>query len=147
MSIKGIFSAREYTVPLDVTLLVIRVVTGIAFMLHGWGKIQAPMSWMGPDAPVPGVFQFLAAFSEFGGGIAWALGFLFPLSSFGLVCTMAVATYFHLGVMGDPFVASGPGQGSYEPALVYLCIALLFMASGPGRLSLDRVVFGRKLPY
>jgi putative oxidoreductase len=79
MSIKGIFSAREYTVPLDVTLLVIRVVTGIAFMLHGWGKIQAPMSWMGPDAPVPGVFQFLAAFSEFGGGIAWALGFLFPL--------------------------------------------------------------------
>jgi hypothetical protein len=29
---------------------------------------------MGTGSPVPGLFQLLAAISEFGGGIAWILG-------------------------------------------------------------------------
>jgi len=46
-------------------------------------------------------------------------------------------------VMGDSFVASGPGQGSYEPALVYVCISILFICAGPGRFSLDAKIFGK----
>ena len=41
-------------------LLVLRVVVGTAFIIHGWQKIQTPFSWMGPQSPVPGLFQFLA---------------------------------------------------------------------------------------
>lgn len=111
-------------------LLILRLVFGIAFILHGWGKIQAPMSWMGPDAPVPGFLQFLAAFAEFGGGIAIILGALTPLASLGLICTMVVAVFVHVG-KGDGFV------GGFEPALVYLCISILFLLAGPGRYSVD----------
>jgi putative oxidoreductase len=125
-------------------LLLLRLVVGLAFMFHGYGKIQSPFGWMGPDAKIPGFFQMLAAVSEFGGGLAWMLGALTPLASFGIACTMAVAIYTHAVVMGDPFVAGGPGKGSYEPASVYLCIAILLLLAGPGRFSLDRLLFGEK---
>jgi putative oxidoreductase len=124
-------------------LLVLRLVVGLAFMLHGWGKIQHPFTWMGPDSGTPGIFQALAALSEFGGGLAWMLGLLTPLASLGLLSTMAVAVRFHAIVRGDPFVAQGPGA-AYEPALVYLCFALLLLLAGPGRFSLDRAFFGER---
>lgn len=123
-------------------LLFLRLVVGVAFILHGWGKIQSPMSWMGPDSPVPGIFQFLAALSEFGGGIALIIGFLTPLASLGLGFTMLVATYMHMIVFKDPFVSKG--GGSYELALVYLAISILFLMIGPGKFSLDNKIFGQK---
>ena len=112
-------------------------------MVHGWGKIQNPFGWMGPDSFAPGVFQALAALSEFGGGLAWILGLLTPLASLGIGFTMAVAVFFHLVMRGDPFVAAG-GGASYELAALYLCIALLVLAIGAGRLSLDRILFGER---
>ena len=118
-------------------LFLVRIVMGIAFMYHGWGKIQNPFAWMPPESPVPGFLQFLAALSEFGGGIALVVGLLTRVASLGLACTMLVATYFHAVVLGDPFVASGPGQGAYELALLYFTLSVLFMATGPGRFSLD----------
>src|SRR5262245_46559334 len=89
-----------------VGLLVIRLVAGAAFATHGWGKIQSPFGWMPPEAPVPGILQGLAALSEFGGGLAWIVGLLTPLASFGILCTMSVAALFHIS-RGDPFVGSG----------------------------------------
>ncbi len=123
-------------------LLLLRLVAGLAFVYHGWGKIQAPFSWMGPDASVPGIFQFLAALSEFGGGIAWMIGLVTPLASLGLFFTMAVATHMHAIVKGDPFV--NPGGGSYELALLYLVIAILFIVVGPGKFSADHFAFGTR---
>ncbi len=126
-------------------LLILRLVAGLAFMFHGYGKIQHPFDWMGANASVPGFFQMLAAVSEFLGGLAWMIGLLTPLASFGLACTMAVAVHFHAIIRGDPFVAKG-GGGSYELALVYLCVAVLLLFAGPGRLSLDHLIFGGKNP-
>ena len=85
-----------------VGLLVLRIVAGLGFVFHGWGKIQNPFGWMGSDAGIPGFFQALAAIAAF-------VGF----------------------------------EGSYEPALIYLCIALLFLLLGPGRYSIDANIFGR----
>lgn len=113
-------------------------------MFHGYGKIQNPFGWMGDNAGVPGLFQALAAVSEFGGGLAWMLGLLTPLASFGLACTMTMAASLHAFVLKDPFVAKGPGSGSYELACVYFCVAVLLLLAGPGRFSLDRVAFGQK---
>ena len=124
-------------------LLILRLVVGCAFVIHGYGKIQNPFGWMGPNAGVPAVFQALAAVSEFGGGLAWTLGLLTPLASFGLACTMSVAVWTHAAVLHDPFV-SLKGARSYELAAAYLCVALLLLLAGPGRFSLDRVVFGEK---
>lgn len=125
-------------------LVPLRLVAGIAMMMHGWGKIQSPFDWMGPEATIPGIFQALAAVSEFGGGLAWILGLLTPLASLGMLSTMAVATYFHAVIFKDPFVAKAAGGGSYELALVYLCVAVLLIFAGPGRFSLDRQIFGER---
>lgn len=143
MNPKELFKPPRLSTRTSAGLLLLRLVSGLAFMHHGYGKIQSPLGWMGPDSGVPAVFQALAAISEFGGGLAWMLGLLTPLASFGLACTMAVAVRLHAVVMGDPFVSSGKG-GSYEPALLYLCVALLLLLAGPGRLSLDRLFFGEK---
>jgi putative oxidoreductase len=128
----------------SIGLFILRLIAGIAFVIHGYGKIQTPFTWMGPDAPTPAILQGLAALSEFGGGLAWILGLLMPLASFGLACTMLVAASLHAFILGDPFVASGPGSGAYEPAAIYFCIAVLFLLTGPGRLSLDKKIFGEK---
>lgn len=125
-------------------LLALRLIAGIAFMIHGWGKIQHPFSWMPPEAPVPAFLQFLAAISEFGGGIAWVLGLLTPLASLGIFCTMSFAVNMHMVVMKHPFVSSVPGGMSYEPALVYWGIALVLLLLGAGKFSLDKIIFGER---
>lgn len=111
-------------------------------MFHGWGKIQNPFHWMDGWGNMPGFLQAAAALSEFGGGACWILGALFPLASAGLACTMAVAAWRHFS-NGDPFVANKLAP-AYEPATLYLAIAVLFLLVGPGSFAADRFIFGRK---
>lgn len=124
-------------------LLAVRVVAGLALSFHGWPKMKNISDWMAsmPD-PAPGYLQALAALSEFAGGIALAAGLLTPIAALGVLCTMAYAVNFHFS-KGDPFVVLGEGH-SYELALVYAMIALCLLCSGPGKLSLDSVLFGGK---
>lgn len=124
-------------------LLVLRIVAGIAFAMHGWGKMQSPMGWMGPEAPVPGFLQLLAAISEFGGGIALILGLLTNLALIGMMITMAVAIYFHSMIQGDPFV-NMTGGPSWELAAIYFSIFFAIFSTGPGKYSADSKVFGFK---
>jgi putative oxidoreductase len=138
---KRIFATRDQRTDIDLMLLLIRIICGYAFILVGWGKIQNPVGWMGENSGFPGIFQALAAISEFVGGIALVLGFLTRLAAFGLVCTMVVAVYMHKVVMGDPFV-SLTGGSSYQLAVLYLLLVLLLLVAGPGRFSVDRLLFG-----
>lgn len=142
---RRLFKPASFSVGVSAGLLLLRLAAGVAFMFHGYGKITNPFGWMGAEAGVPGVLQAAAAVSEFGGGLCWMLGLLTPIASLGLVCTMAVAVHLHAVVLKDPFVAGGPGEGSYELALLYLCIAILLLLAGPGRFSLDRAFFGERV--
>ncbi len=143
MTIKNCFATAQHSSFAHLALLLLRVVVGLAFMLHGWGKIQNPFGWMGPEGFAPGFLQALAALSEFGGGLAWILGFFTPLASLGIASTMAVAFSTHAFLRGDPFVSMTGGPAS-EMAAVYFCIALVLLALGPGRFSLDRKLFGQR---
>lgn len=143
MTFKTYFATTEHSVFAHLALLLLRVVVGLAFMLHGWGKILNPFGWMGPDGFAPGFLQALAALSEFGGGLALILGLLTPLACLGIGATMAVAFSTHTFLRGDPFVSMTGGPAS-ELAAVYFCIAMLVLAMGPGRFSLDRIFFGRR---
>lgn len=118
-------------------LLLLRLVVGGAFVLHGLPKIQKPFNWMG-DA-FPGFLQALAAISEFGGGLALILGLLTPIAMLGLISTMMVAVSTHV-MRGDPWVGQG---GSFELPALYLIIALTIALLGPGRFSLDALLFGK----
>jgi putative oxidoreductase len=113
-------------------------------MMHGLPKIQNAFAWMGPDSWAPPFLQAMAAFAEFGGGLALVLGLLTPLAALGVLCVMATAILSVHVPHGDPFV-KGPGTpgGSYELAAIYGAAAFLLMLLGPGRFSLDAILFKR----
>jgi putative oxidoreductase len=124
----------------SVALLLLRLVMGAAFLFHGWSKIQNPLGWMGPEATMPAILQALAAVAEFGGGMALIFGLLTRFASLGITSVMVVAlATVHLP-MGHPFVGK-PGGHSYELPAVYLACAILFLLLGPGRYSLDALLF------
>jgi len=77
------FAIQNQSLQTDAALLLLRIVSGCAFAIHGWGKIQDPFHWMGSESSIPGVLQGLAALSEFGGGLAWAVGLLTRLAALG----------------------------------------------------------------
>ncbi|MBI4353645.1 MAG: DoxX family protein [Candidatus Omnitrophica bacterium] len=118
-----------------VALLALRLVAGPAFILHGWTKIQHAFTWLGPQ--VPSWLQALAAFAEFGGGIAILIGLLTRLAALGIACVMSYAIFLVHLPSGDPFVGQG---GSWELAAIYLAIMIALMLRGAGSVSLDAVL-------
>lgn len=118
-------------------LLVLRLVAGVAMANHGWGKIQNPFHWLDKaESPPPAFLQFLAALSEFGGGIALVIGALTVLASVGIAFTMIEAIRHHV-TGGDPF-------GKWELALLFFSIAVFLICAGPGAISVDAYL-GRRL--
>ena len=102
-------------------------------MAHGVGKIPPSEGLINRTGemgfPIPVLFAWAAALSEFVGGAFLALGFVTRLSSFLIAFTMATAL---LGVhRADPF-------GKQELAFLYLFIAVAFMFKGSGDWSIDR---------
>jgi putative oxidoreductase len=113
-------------------LLVLRLVVGAAFILHGWPKIQNPMHWMGDK--VSPILQLCSALAEFGGGIALILGFLTPLAAGALAINMAFALLLVHFPQNHPFVGRGE---SFELPLVYFGVMVALVATGPGAYSVD----------
>ncbi len=70
-------------------------------------------------------------------------GLLTPLAMLGLTVTMAVALF--QGHRGEPYVSlARPFAPTYELVAHYGIIAVGLLFSGPGVLSLDYLLFGRK---
>ena len=136
---KKFFTIPSHNQRTSIGLLLMRLVFGLGMAIHGFPKIQNPTAWAGEGFPA--FLQLLAAVSEFGGGIAWILGALIPLASFGIFCTMAVAVHMHAIIKGDPFVGK---DGSYEIALFYLIFAVVMILTGPGKFSVDQYLFKNK---
>jgi putative oxidoreductase len=121
-------------------LLLLRLVVGSAFILHGWPKIQNPMHWMDGRGNAPhALLQAAAAIAEFGGGMALILGLLTPLVTLGIAATMVGALVLSHFPKGHPFVPGGPGKG-YELSLIYLAIMIALLTTGAGRYSLDALL-------
>jgi putative oxidoreductase len=119
----------------DLFILVARVTVGLSLALtHGYGKIPPADGFVsGLDAmgfPFPLVFAWLAALSEFLGGLFVAAGLFTRPAAFFMGFTMAVASFGKHAA--DPFAKQ-------ELSLLYFCVALIFFALGGGRFSLDRL--------
>lgn len=125
-------------------LLALRLAVGAAFIIHGWGKVLHPTDWQhGMANPDPAPLQVMAALAEFGGGIALVLGLLTPLAALGIGVVMIVAIFKVLPPWQVPFVNS-PGKASSELNVVYIACMFVLIFIGPGRLSLDWLLVGRK---
>jgi putative oxidoreductase len=131
---------------LDLALLALRLFVGVAFVLHGYPKVEHLATWA--DKVLPGLPPWLAAIAalvEFGGGIAIALGVLTRIFAFLLACDMAVAAFVVSIPRGDVFVSNTPGARTFELPLLYLVLALVFMLLGAGAYSVDALVQRRSL--
>ena len=119
---------------LDIALLILRVGIGFMFMLHGYPKIMGGMEkWAGLGSYgmgslgieiMPAFWGFMAAFSEFFGGIMIILGLYIRYFSILLFITMLVATISHL-VGGDGIMGA---SHAIESAVVFL--GLFFSGAG-----------------
>lgn len=124
----------------DAGLLVLRVGAGLALALgHGLGKLPPSPEFVEGTAalgfPLPLVFAWLAALSEFGGGLLVALGLAARPAAVFAAVTMAVA--FFAAHAGDPF---GDREMSFLYGIVFAAIALM----GAGRFSADAALARRR---
>ena len=117
-----------------------RVVLGSIMLAHGWAKVIPRGSLynfahMVAHMGMPYWLGYVAAFTEFFGGIALILGLLTPIACIGVAIDMAVA------VLKVHLRHGLTGPGGFELPLGLLVLSLLILADGPGYLAVDDVVF------
>lgn len=120
----------------DLGLLLLRVIAGLALAFaHGLGKVPPSEGFVGMlggiGLPAPGLFAWLSAMAEFGGGILLALGLLTRPAALLICGNMLIVTV--MGHAGDPF-------GDREKAVLFGAIALFYLLAGAGRYSLDALI-------
>lgn len=105
-----------------------------------WADIHATAEWFASmNYPLPLLNAYAAATTEITGVVLLTLGLFTRLVSIPLIVVMIVAiTTVHLS---HGFSA---GDNGFEIPLYYLIFLLIFLSHGPGRFSLDHLIFGEK---
>ena len=139
---------NKLNIDIDLALLILRVGLGVMFILHGYPKMQGGIkswTWLGENGMgslginiFPVFWGFMAAFSEFIGGIMIMLGLYTRLFAFLLFFTMIAASAYHFS-NGDSIFPSH----AVELSIVFL--SLFF--SGAGEYSIKKILPNRKSIY
>ena len=131
--------------PYDVGLLILRLVLGVTLALHGFnkffggGRIPGTARWFESIGMKPGKFHAtIAATTEVSAGLGLAAGLLTPIPAAGFVSLMLVAAWTVHRPNGFFIVKEG-----WEYNLVLAVSAVAVATIGPGKLSLDWLIFGK----
>ncbi|KAA2282163.1 DoxX family protein [Candidatus Nitrosocosmicus agrestis] len=121
--------------------LPIRIMAGVAFILHGMPKFNDLLGTQGFFASVgiPADLALLIGLLEVIGGILLIVGLV----------TRVVAILFAVEMMcailivkaGNSFM----GQGGFEVDLLLMSISISLAISGPGRLSIEKEIIKREI--
>ena len=129
----------------DVGLLILRLVLGLTLAAHGYnkffggGRIPGTAGWFESIGMKYGTFQaVVAATTEISAGLGLAAGLLTPIPAAGFVALMLVAAWTVHRHNGFFIVKEG-----WEYNLVLAVSAVTVATVGPGRLSLDWLIFGK----
>lgn len=122
--------------------ILLRLAFGFLFLAHGWQKFfqytiegtTAAFGQMG--VPVAGLVAPVAATLEIVGGAAIILGLLTRVFA-GLLGLQMVAALFMVHAPAGVFVENG----GFELVLALAAGALALFLVGPGRISLDALIF------
>lgn len=134
--------AKRWT---DLGLLVLRVVVGIVFFMHGYQKVfgmgvgGVTGFFTSLGIPMPGVAALFVSYLELVGGALLVLGVATRLLGLALAGDMLVALFtVHLS---KGFYAS---DGGYELVLTLAAAAIALALAGPGAYSVDAAVMRRR---
>jgi putative oxidoreductase len=133
------------------SLTLLRLVLGAVMLPHG---LQKTMGWFGGygfDATmgyfgslgIPAFLGFLAIATESAGAIALIAGVGTRIAAFGVLSTMVVASTMH---RANGFFMNWSGQQAGEGVeyhILAIAIALVLVARGAGRWSIDGALSGR----
>lgn len=118
----------------DWGVLLLRVIFGLIFLIHGWPKLKnlkGTQAWFDSVGFKPGVFWgTLVALLEVFGGLLLIVGFLTQIISILLAIQMFVITIWKIKI-GQKFVSG------YELDLILLGVAIAFMLNGGATYALD----------
>ncbi|MDP4172957.1 MAG: DoxX family protein [Bacteroidota bacterium] len=129
----------------SVLVLLLRVIIGIVFFMHGSQKVFGWFGGHGLEATINGFGKFgippflayTASLAEFLGGIFILLGFMTRIFALGIVIDMAVAI-FTVHLKNGFFAPTG-----FEFPLVLLTSALGIFLLGAGTFSIDEFLAKR----
>ncbi len=123
-------------------LLLCRLYWGVLFMGAGWGKLVEIDKFADIlhklNFPYEHFFAYLAAGTEFIGGLCLILGFASRLVAIPLIITMITA-YATAHVESLRTFFYNPSTFVSEAPFNFLLICLFILAFGPGRFSLDYI--------
>jgi putative oxidoreductase len=129
---------------LDTGLLILRLCLGITLAAHGFnkffggGRIPGTARWFESIGMKPGTLHAgIAATTECTAGLGLAAGLLTPIPAAGFVALMLVAAWTVHRPNGFFIVKEG-----WEYNLVLATSAVAVATVGPGRFSLDWLIFG-----
>jgi putative oxidoreductase len=135
-------AVRDRTATLaGATHTVLRIGAGLLFFLHGAPKLLGWFGGMGPEGGGAELVSLmgLAGIFEVFGGILIVLGLLTRPVAILLALEMVTA-YFYAHAPRGPIPYANGG----ELALLYMGVWIFLAGNGPGPVSLDRIVRGRR---
>lgn len=125
-------------------LLVIRLYWGWSFVQTGWGKLmhldRTAAFFTDLNLPLPKLNAILAGSTECGGGLLLALGLFARPVSVPLIFCMSVA-YATADRESLTAIFSDTDKFTGAAPFLFLLAALIVLAFGPGRFSLDALWF------
>ena len=126
-------------------LAILRVVLGIAMLVHGWSKLSGGVDnvagFFGEmlGIPAPELMAWVVTIVELVGGILLVVGFLTQIVGILVALDMLGAILFAFLLRGEPFINEN-GFISWEKEAVFGAAALCIALAGPGIWSVDDVV-------
>ena len=126
-------------------LAILRVVLGIAMIVHGWSKLSGGVGGVAGffgsiGIPAPGLMAWVVTIVELVGGILLVVGFLTQIAGILIALDMLGAILFAFLLRGAPLIAENGQQISWEKEAVFAAAALCIALAGPGAWSVDDVV-------
>lgn len=142
MKIRSLLDKLDTTAALlqSPLLLIIRLYWGVSFARTGWGKLmnldRTAGFFASLDLPLPRLNAVMAGATECLGGVLLAVGLYARPASVPLIFTMMVA-YVTADNEALRAITSDPDKFVSAAPFLFLLAALLVLAFGPGKLSVD----------
>ena len=135
MPVKKLLSVRYSAASFNTALFLLRVISGLLMMIHGYGKLvnfaaskDTFMNFLGLGSTVS---LSLTVFAEFFCSIFIILGLFTRLACIPIIIAMCVALFS---------AHNGDFSGKGEMATLFIACFLTILLVGPGRASIDGMI-------